>query len=143
MMSDIILKDITPSSARAQQLAEQLSEAVLNGDKGPLGVWAELKMLEEAIKRAKDLIRDASIDELAKYGPSTDIGGVTFTKYNGKRNYKYDHNPDWLDLKHKMEEVERKMKIAINDTIVDEETGEVIPPAKVTYSSETISVKLP
>ena len=143
MTLDIVLKDIPPSRLRAQQLAEQLSDQVLDGNKDPLEAWGELKMLEDAIKKAKDLIRDPAIEELAKYGPSTMMNGVKLTKYNGKRTYKYDHNDDWSELKSKMQDVERKMKIAVNDTIVDEETGEVIPPAKVVYSSETISVELP
>lgn len=137
-----LIKQGLHSRGQVDKLADFLTEDTLSGNQDPLDAWASLKVLEEAIKQAKDRIKDAAIDELAKYGPTATINGAKLTKYNGRRFYDYSHNPDWQQLKSKMEEVERKMKIAINDTIVDEETGEVVPPAKVTHSSETISVSL-
>jgi hypothetical protein len=56
----------------------------------------------------------------------------------------YKNVPQWNDLKAKQERIEKLALTAATQfgaTIVDEETGEVIPAAEIKYTKESLSVK--
>ena len=61
----------------------------------------------------------------------------TFSGYT----YNYEHIPEWVQLKAKLKELEEVHKSAINNLVVDEETGEIIQPAKAYAKKKSITFK--
>lgn len=142
MMMTSLEKSIN-TKQKVQAAVETLIQAIDDGEADPLQTMIELKGLEDFCKKAKEAIRDAAINELYKYGKTATIHGSVLRVNTGRRTFSYDHYDKWLVKKHELEMIEKEMKAAMNHTVIDESTGEVIPPAKVKYSTESISVELP
>lgn len=72
-------------------------------------------------------------------------GGYKFTKVPPRRMVDYSGVPQWADLKAKQQRIEKLALTAATQfgvQVFDEETGEQIMPASVTFSKPGISVKL-
>jgi hypothetical protein len=101
--------------------------------------------LKKAAKAAKESILEMALFERKKY-PETMLklyGKNIYIIQSG--TYKYDHYDDWNKIKTKLETIQENMKLSLQawkkgQTIVDEDTGEVIPPAS--YKSSKESLKL-
>jgi len=123
-------------------LAKSIIDSVIEGEADPLDVWIELKRLESMIKKIREATKDAAFEELLKYGKGTTKNGIDLKIYNGRRIYSYDHNPTWQEADEQKKKIEEMMKSAAKYPVFDEETGEQVPPAKITYSSDTIAITL-
>jgi endo-alpha-1,4-polygalactosaminidase (GH114 family) len=140
MIPTIYSRDI--SSQSVKNAADKIIESVTEGEADPIDIYSKIKWYEEVIKRVKEGIRDATIIELEKHGRGIVREGNKLVVNNGKRIFKYDHSERWRDMAYHIKQLEEKMKAAINMTVFDEDTGEEIDPAKVTYTTESISVTL-
>ena len=136
-----LITNIT-SRNQAKDLAKTIADAVNEGHFDALPLWINLKGMEEMIKDVKEQTRDTAIREIEKHGKSHTMGGTMLSLNSGKRIFEYKHNPEWQLLMNQIKGLEEQMKLAINHTIVDPMTGEVIPAAKVKHTTETISVTL-
>lgn len=131
-------------------LGEAAKEAMQNiADQGvndTLEVYTKLKTIQEFVGVCLDEIKGVALDELDKYGKggTSKFGIPLISKSNGKK-YKFDHHEGWCEINdqvvawtEKQKDLEKKMKNAIGTAgIVDEDTGEVIPPAVVASEGKT------
>ena len=124
-------------------LSERISSAVSDGLEDSGKLYIKLDFLKRAIDGAIKTIKEDASTELKKYDKGQTLMGVEFNiTETGKASY--DHNPIWVEAKLQLTAIEEDMKIAskTNSTVVDDETGEVVPPARYTYS-ERITPKYP
>lgn len=131
-------------------IKESLSQSVqevLDGNADPLEVWAALKDIEKHLEKCKAEVERAAMEEANKYPDKTfQYKGMTFTRIEGRANYKFDHLPMWVAMKEEMKSFEERAKAASKNVQIGAqmvtEDGEVIYPAIVTYSKSSLSVKL-
>jgi hypothetical protein len=90
----------------------------------------------EAIQKHPD-VRAAIIDRMENKKLESTYGEIS---YSERKNYKFDHCPNYNALKEQIKALETKMK-ATESELVDTATGEVIQPAIVT-ASEVLTVKM-
>ena len=126
---------------------ENAAEAVDRGASDPLSTYAELKAIQVAVEEALNQVKPAAITVAERYPRKTFMHqGLTFVRTDGRRLYKFDHLHDWSDAKAVLAIVEARAKQAAElaltgATMLDDETGEIIQPAIVTFTEPTLSVK--
>ena len=129
-----------------------LKEQFLNGQIDPREYARLLKFSKQVETLTKDKkIKEMALEEFGKYPEGEgEFKGVEWRYKNGSGRYSYSHFEGWQKLKEQEDklaelrrQLESKMKAAhkTDSTIIDEETGEVIPPATYTAYSDSISVK--
>lgn len=128
---------------------QQVVDAVLDGTRPALEAYvelcAELKQLEDNIAQIKQL----AIDEFYSHwgGESKQIGAYIVQKHPGRATYDYSGNEQWANKKAMLTAIEKNMQISAKRVLegkpplVDEDTGEIFPPAGVKKSNDTISLK--
>ena len=125
-----------------KNIIEALVSDVDLGYKNALEAYQILTEAEKLIKAAKDKLLEDAIDEYEKYGEKTiQFNGFKVSKTQSAR-YDYKHITAWVDLKSRLVNLEELAKVANNQNeaiILD--TGEVVEPAKKTYSKESLSFK--
>lgn len=123
----------------------QLIESVDVGDISALGAFAAASDIQRICAEALEKIKPYALKDAEAFNESTFTeAGRRFTKVPSRRMVKYDHIPQWADLKTKQSRIEKLALTAALEfgaTIVDDETGEVIPPAELNYTKPSISVK--
>lgn len=139
------LKDQNQELLTPQLFVEQIVDKLNSGEVTGLTALAVTKALEQALKKVKDKVGDAAMAEADQYGESTFIvNGVKYTKKAGRSTYSYKHIPEWVAKKAELTDIEDKAKHAlqsINKNLnVADNDGEIVTPAKCTYSAETLSV---
>lgn len=128
-------------------MIEQLTDVehrVKEDDDYALDTLVALKTLEKVVKNIKDSVEEYALDEFDMYGEKTvKKRGHTIIKQEGRGRYNYSKYEGYMDKKKSLKEVEEKMKAAYktNSTIVDEDTGEVIPPAEFNPGKTVLAVK--
>lgn len=124
----------------------KMSNDVNDGIESPYEALAHLKELDVELKQALKFITQVAVEE-AKYEDKTfNKGEHTFTKVNGRRIFNFKEIPSWIEAKEQLTEIETKHKGAYSQyekgiRSVNED-GELLELPKVTYTSDTISVKL-
>jgi hypothetical protein len=136
----------------ADAVISAFKSALRNGDIDARE-YARLLQFEKKLSTiTKDRkIREIALEEFSKYPEKEgEYKGVKWIYKNGSGRYGYEHSEEWQKLKEQEEkmselrkQLEEKMKAAYktSSTIIDEETGEIIPPATYTAYSDSISVK--
>ena len=123
----------------------QLIESVFLGEISALGAFAAASDLQRLCFDALEKIKPFALKDAEAFNESTFTeAGRRFTKVPPRRMVKYDNIPQWADLKAKQSRIEKLALTAALEfgaTIVDDETGEVIPPAELNYTKPSISVK--
>lgn len=122
----------------------ELSQDVIGGDINPLDAYSDLKEIETILSSVKDSILNIALDEFDKYGEkSVSRNGYEFASTSSGR-YDYSNSDDWKNYKKKMKDIEVKMVAAYKNAgtaLIDEETGEVYPPASYTESKRSLRLK--
>ena len=122
-----------------------LAAQVVDGDAYALKALATLNDMAQAIANAQERVKEYAMKEADTYeGNKFVFAGRTFTKVPARQMVKYDHVPQWKELAEKRKRIEQLSLQAAKTfgvTIVDDETGEVIEPAQITYTKPSISVK--
>lgn len=123
----------------------ELIKDVEAGDISALRAFASASDLQRLCSDALEKIKPYALKDAEAFNESTFTeAGRKFTKVPSRRMVKYDHIPQWADLKTKQSRIEKLALTAALEfgaTIVDDETGEVIPPAELNYTKPSISVK--
>ena len=129
-----------------EQLHEKVSQAV-EGTVPALDVYANLSILKKELDNLISQVKPLALDEAKNESEKTfNRNGVQFSFTNGRANYDFSGDSIYSEYKQVLKQREALMKQAskaweLNNQIVDE-NGEVVPPAKVTYSADSLSVKL-
>ena len=119
-----------------------MTQGVIDGEQDPLVAIAELKSMAAIIKKAITEIEPVAIDEASKYGKTFDYMGFRFTQTDGRRMYSFKYIESWNNIKEELSKVEEEAKKAagIAGTYVTDD-GEVVDPARVTFTKPSLSIK--
>jgi hypothetical protein len=132
-------KDI-PTKEELKQASARMAEQVIFGEISPIEAHLKLSLVKDMAEDVLKQIRGSVSDDLDRYGKDKPtVAGWTIEKFNGGNVAKFDHNPEWVRLKEQLADLEDKMKAASKGmTIIDENTGEVIPPAVFVPKEDSI-----
>lgn len=115
-------------------------DRVTAGDEDALETYIKAKAIQEVAGKIISDIKSLATDEADKYEKGDGkMLGCEFLVKNGAVRYSFDHDESWKTIKDKIDtlqkelkEREKKMIDATKfEQIVDQGTGEVIPPAVV------------
>lgn len=135
--------DLTQNNINFAQISiEQLTESVEQGLCNPLVAYVSLKKLSDLIDDCKDSIRHLAISERMKYGKEVLVkDGFEISIVEGRKLMSYEHDSTWAEYKSALKTHEMLMsQVASGAEIIDARTGELIQPAKITYSAETLRI---
>ena len=141
---------------------ENIRNIVLNniqhlkdGEGNPLDAFVKAKALSEYLNVALSELKDIAMEEAMKYSKDDNtMYGIKFEETTSPMRFDYSNNPDWVklqknidELRSKQKEIEEQMKTAFrtgsHSTMVDNDTGEVLPPPKVKSGGErTLKVSI-
>lgn len=133
-------------------IASRVIENVNEGNTDALKEYIKAKGLSELSDAIVSGIKELAIDEASKYEEGASVVGCKFQVRSLADTYDFSHNDEWallnaqLDsVKKQMKEIEQKMIDAMKYAeIIDDRTGEVIPPAIVKKSGgKTIAITIP
>lgn len=117
--------------------ALKLASEAQEGDVDALDAYIQLKLALSELTDAVESITPLAIDQRLKYGKENLVRNGFLVEYSeGTPRYSYKHYSGWYQISEQLKAVEEMMKQSakLNKAIVDEQTGEVIEPAKVTYT---------
>jgi hypothetical protein len=120
-----------------------LLESVELGEEVASWVYVCLKEELDFLQDCLDELKPQVIEEVRSY-PATH-GALRVEYMPGTRRYSFDHLDEWKVLKGQMAHIESQAKMAYSAyekgrTLVNEETGEIVPLPYVTYTKETVKV---
>jgi hypothetical protein len=125
------------------ELAEQISQDLLEGSVDLMEAYVKMKAMEEVLKKVKANIEPSVIDEADKYGKGEhEAYGIKFQAKEGRKTYDYSNDAEHTRLKEQLKLRENMLK-NIPYEMVDPETGEVSTPPKIKYSKSSITIKFP
>ena len=128
-----------------RQKIQESANKVLNGEINPFELGRELSYTKNAIQSAKEKITDEEKLEFEKYSKE-ELKDMKIQLSGGGNTWKFDHIPEWVELKNKLTEIEEKAKSAYRayskgDILVKNDTGEEIIPAKGIAKKQTVVYK--
>lgn len=127
-----------------EQLASMANQAE-NGEINEMALYAELSELEKDVKATKERVKDWAVREFDHYGEKT----VSFENFliskSASGRHTYTNNPDWVEGKKRLSEIEKKMQIAYkteSKVYIDPDTGEVFEASEYTPNEESLTIKI-
>ena len=114
-----------------------LAEKAKEHEVDPLNAYIELKTALSELTDAIESLTPLAIEQRLKYGKENLIRNGFMVEYSeGTPRYSYKHFEAWAKQSEELKAIEEMMKQSakLGRVILDEETGEVIEPAKVTYT---------
>jgi hypothetical protein len=126
------LSTFPETQSQAIDFAEKLTGEVLAGNKDPLKIDIQLKILSDMFSKIRENIKELALKEAEKYGQKTvEINGAKVT-LTGKTTYDYKScGWDKYNTVIKQKEDYEKMLKTLTSVMADPETGEeILPPAK-------------
>lgn len=143
-----------------KETIQSVTEVILNeyhsGKINPLEFLGKMEFMSQAISSAIEKIREEAVLELDKYGSEAKFGvvksGITFRLKETGVKYDYSTSKRWQmkneqlnAIKEETKALEAQLKaLKGKQTIVDEETGEIMeefPPIK--SSKTTVEITIP
>jgi len=119
---------------------------VINGEISALHAYTELYQAKKEIDEQLEAIKDLAVDERNLYGKESPIiNGFQIEKSPGRKVWDYTGVSSWTSLKDKMKQIEKHAQaVAVQGVeIIDNETGEIIEPAKISYAKDTLRLMQP
>ena len=123
---------------------EDLAARVVEGEVDALVVYANISHTIKALQALEEIVKEKAIKNAELYEKKFTHFGFAFEKVAPRRVVSYKNVPQWADLKARQERIEKLALTAATQfgaTIVDEETGEVIPAAEIKFTKESLIVK--
>lgn len=125
---------------------EKIENLLNNVEDGELSAsWAFVVIKEELdfLQDCMDQLKPQVIEEVRNF-PATH-GALRVEYMPGTRRYSFEHLDDWKVLKGQMAHLESQAKMAYSAyekgrTLVNDETGEIVPLPYVTYTKDTVKV---
>ena len=131
------------TKANVSITADSIVSEVLAGNQSAIEVYAKIRYLEAVLAEAKGKIEEATIGELWRQdGNKCGFGQVELQYKQGSRRYTYDHYQPYVEAKERVKAIEEMMKAAIKSEIADATTGEIVPPAKETFTKDSINASI-
>ena len=128
----------------AIQYYQDLAGRVVEGEVDALVAYGSISTTIKTLQTLEEAIKEKAIKDAENLDKKFTHFGYTFEKVAPRRMVNYKNVPQWADLKARQERIEKLALTAATQfgaTIVDEETGEVIPAAEIKYTKESLSVK--
>jgi hypothetical protein len=122
------------------------ADQVVDGYEPGLKLLAELNRLKKEVERLEKEILPTCLNELEKcitpQVRSFENYGANFSLSAGGR-YDYSNYPTHKDYQNRLKSIETKMQAAYKAgaTVIDDETGEIIPPADYKPNKPSITIK--
>lgn len=131
-----------PTPDECKQASARMAEQVIFGEISPIEAHLKLSLIKDMAEDALKQIKPSMEAELDKWGKDKPvIAGYEVAMHNGGNTAKFDNNPEWVALKERMKVIEEQMKAAAKGlTVVDDTTGEVVPPAILVPRADSIRV---
>lgn len=127
------------------QLIREYGHEVTEGNVNEFDAWIYLREIKKTLEDIIEQIQEKAVEEAEKYKGQTYKGyHVQVTELGGR--YVYNHIPEYEDAQHQLKAIEAKAKDAFNawkkgQTLVDDETGEVLPIAEYKAGKTSITLK--
>tara|TARA_Y100000310_G_scaffold261871_1_gene271402 strand:- start:115 stop:522 length:408 start_codon:yes stop_codon:yes gene_type:complete len=126
---------------------KQLTQDVIDGKEDPLKAYGIIKQLEKELKEASDIVKEAALSEASNYEEKDFVkGDFMFQKKAGRTIYDFSGIHEWKEVDQYKKDLEKKYKGAFSaykkgSTMIDDETGEVVPVPKVKFTQDVLTVK--
>lgn len=138
-----ILIDVCIDKINHENIALSLLNPMYDGWCSGLDMLAKIAHLKKIIEIAETKAKDIAITEISKYGRDGYINsGISITKKNGRRSYVYD-SQIILDAEERVQTLKNIAKSISksNIPVADTDTGELIFPAKIEYTKDSLIIK--
>lgn len=138
-MSNLTLQEI---STHLENLAMDVAE----GEADAMDVYAALQSIRKSADLMEKAVKEEAIEKAMQFGADkgpVERNGFVFQFKSGRSMYKYSHIKPWEEAQKRMKMLEELAKLGAKNSceMPDPETGEVIAPAIVEYSKDSLSVK--
>lgn len=124
--------------------AQDIIQAVLDGDSNPIHVLTQSKALIELAKAVADGVKDMAIDDAANYGKEDAVfNGAKFSLSQTGDTLDYEQDVEYAELNEKLKARKKLLKTAYDlfkktgNTVIDD-MGEITPVVGVKKESESI-----
>jgi hypothetical protein len=135
---------------------ERLAMDVDSGADGTdaIDALAQLRLLAKAMTTAEQIVELKAREQAANMPKNFSHNGMTWTKKDGSRKFVFDHIAQYKKVKEaaaaEMEAIAVKARYAfdriqrgvdikmVDGKLLNEETGELIEPAKVTFTKDSL-----
>lgn len=126
----------------AEFLLSEVEEGEMEASYAYLTIKEGLDFLQDCLDQLKPLV----VQQVQDTGTAVH-GALRVELMKGTARHSFDHLEEWQVLKGKMSHIESKAKMAYaaylnGHTLVDDETGEIVPLSHVKYTADTIKVTL-
>lgn len=123
-------------------------DAAVTGEADAVSVAIAIRSVrDEADRLLKDLAPtlESALDKYPKR--SAEMNGWRVSATQGAAEYRYDNNPEWVELKDKIKVIEDQMKVAANNLdkgmVTGTVDGEEVIPAVKTHKKDSIKFEAP
>ena len=126
-------------------IAGDLIAPLLSGYCDPLTMMSKIAHLQKVCDIATEKIKDLAINERLKFEKSPTINGVEFGYMSGKSNYDFSNSQIIVDAENRLKSLKEIAKALTKNNqpmSIDAENGEVISPAIVKYSKDSLTIKI-
>lgn len=140
-MSELVISQQPYLTDKEQEILDQYMAKVEQAKAGEIGakdVYADLYVLLKSLKELQNEVKDQAIDELERWGRDDTVERNGFTmQVQSRTNYSYKNDPVYVMMDEKRKARQKMMKKAasLNQELYDEATGEIIPPAEISFST--------
>lgn len=122
-----------------------INEDVINGERNPLEAYVELKRIEKLLKDVIKGVQPEAITEAEKYGKGEhEEFGAKFQVKSAAGRWNFKNCDLWVAKNQSLKNLEETLKTVhkTGATVIDEETGEVLPRPDYAEGGMTIGVRL-
>lgn len=121
----------------------EMMESVELGEEMASWIYVCIKEEIDFLQHCLDELKPQVIDEVRNY-PATH-GALRVEYMPGTKRYSFEHLDEWKVLKGQMAHIESQAKMAYSAyengrTLVNDETGEIVPLPHVFYTKDTVKV---
>jgi hypothetical protein len=119
-----------------------LYNKVQNGEISAMDAYIELYEQQKELTAQLNDIKELARLERERYGKEQIMRkGYLVELSPGRSVWDYKEVSAWVSVKERLSEIEKMAKMAYNGAeVTDKETGEVVEPAKCTYTADTIKL---
>lgn len=126
-------------------IAGDLIAPLLSGYCDPLTMMSKLAHIQKICDLATEKIKELAINERLKFEKSPTINGIEFGYMSGKSNYDFSNSQIIVDAENRLKslkEVSKSLAKNSQKMMADAETGEMIYPAKISFSKDSLTIKI-
>lgn len=150
-IADVVLSFDSINKSNIENVAHQVSKAVMEGNEYAITAYIKAKALEEIATSIQEKIKPYAVEEAERGGSDSKVLGCDVLVKSTPSKYKYDSSEEWCELTAQIEklterkkEIEKQMVTAMNYAELVDSDGVIITPAVIDKPGyQTIQVKIP